>query len=103
MMDRVTHCADACTCLVGSGDQAQRMRWRTPWPVFRADTMPAALLLQMLAQQHAGARIEQAHVHQVPLHIDLAADPARRRTVISRVNFNTAIDMDCPFSILVVA
>ena len=33
---------------------------------------------QVFAQQHAGARIKQAHVHRIPLHIDLATDPAGR-------------------------
>ena len=50
-----------------------------------------------------GARIKQAHVHHVPLHIDLATDPARRRTIIGRFNFNTTIDMDRALSVLVIA
>ena len=103
MMNRVAHRADAGARFVGSRDQAQRMRWRAPRPIFRPDTMPTAFLLEMFAKQHAGARVEQAHVHQVPLHIDLAADPAGRRTIVGCVNLNAAIDVNRPLSILVVA
>ena len=78
------------------------MRRRAPGPIFVADTMRAAFLLEMFAQQPPGARIEQAHIHRVPLHVDLAADPARRRTIVGRVDFNTAIDMNRPFSVLVI-
>ncbi len=102
MMNRVAHGAYAGARLIGPRQQPQCVQWRAPWAVFRADAMPAAFLLQMLAQQHAGARIEQAHVHQVPLHIDLATDPAGRRAIVGRFHFDTAIDMNRPLSILVI-
>ena len=56
--------------------QLMRMLRRTPRAVGIADTVPAALLAQVLAQQLAGARIEQPNVHRVPLHMDLTPDPA---------------------------
>jgi hypothetical protein len=46
---------------VGSRQKAQRMRRRAPVAIFVADTMRAARLLEMLPQQRAVARIEQAH------------------------------------------
>jgi len=83
--------------------QAHRVRRCAPWAVLSADAMPATFLLQMLTQQNAGARIEQAHVHRIPLHIDLAADPSRRRSVVSSFHFHTAIQMNSPLSVLVIA
>ena len=41
----------------------------------------------------AGFRIEQAHVEIRPLHLDALADPARRRRVVRRLDFDTAIEM----------
>ena len=79
------------------------MWWRAPRTVRIADAVAAALLSQMLAQQLAGARIEQAHEHRVPLHMHLAADPTRRRSVVSRLHFNTAIQMNRALAVLVVA
>ena len=65
--------------------------------------MAAALAAQMLAQQHAGARIEQTHEHRVPLHMDLPPDPARRCSIVSRFDFDAAIEMNRALAILVVA
>ena len=67
------------------------------------DAMPAALLAQVLAQQLAGERIEQADVRGVPLHSHTAADPARRRAVVGRFDFDAAIQMHRAFAVLVVA
>src|SRR5579863_1811215 len=103
LMDHVADSADVLSCLVGSLQQAQRMRRRAPGAIFVADTMRAALLLDVFAQQLAGARIEQAHIHRIPLHIDQPTDPARRRAIVGRVDFNTAIDMDRSLSVLVIA
>jgi hypothetical protein len=55
--------------------------------------MPAALLAEMLAQQLASARIEQPHIHRVPLHMDLATDPAGRRAVVSGFDLDAAIEV----------
>ena len=71
--------------------------------VLIADAMSATLLPQMLAQQLAGARIDQPHVHRVPLHVDLPPDPARRRAVVSSFNFDAAIQMNGALAILVIA
>jgi diadenosine tetraphosphate (Ap4A) HIT family hydrolase len=53
-----------------------------------ADAMSATFLTKMLAQQLAGERIEQAHIHRVPLHIDLAPEPAWRRSVVAPSGFS---------------
>src|ERR1039457_4510438 len=65
--------------------------------------MSATLLPQMLAQQLAGARIDQSHVHRVPLHVDLPPDPARRCAVVSSINLDAAIHMNDALTVLVVA
>ena len=39
----------------------------------------------------------------VPLHTDAAADPARRRTIVSRFDFYTAIQVHRAFTVLVIA
>src|ERR1017187_5028360 len=57
----------------------------------------------MLAQRLTGAGIKQTHEHRVPLHIDLTADPARRRAVVSSFHFDAAVQMNRALAILVVA
>ena len=65
--------------------------------------MPAALCAQMLAQQHPGVRIEQAHMQAIPLHADHSSDPSRRRAVICRFDFDTSIEMYSALAVLVIA
>jgi hypothetical protein len=65
--------------------------------------MPTTLAAQMLAQQLTGAGIKQTHEHRVPLHVDLPPDPARRRSIVSRINLDATIDMHRALAILVVA
>src|SRR5271163_4217064 len=79
------------------------MDWCALRAVRIADAMSAALLPKMLAQQLAGARIKQTHIHRVPLHMDPTPDPARRRSVISRLNLDASIQMNGALAILVVA
>jgi hypothetical protein len=67
------------------------------------DAVCATLLAQMLAQQLAGMRIEQAHEHRVPLHMDLAPDPTRQRSIVSRLNLDAAIQVNRALAVLVVA
>jgi hypothetical protein len=57
--------------------------------------MVAALTTQLLTQQLTLARIEQTHAPAVPLDLNLSADPARRRAVVSGFYFHTAIQMNC--------
>ncbi len=65
--------------------------------------MPAARLAQVLAQQLAGLRIEEPHVHAVPLHLDALADPAGRRAVVRGVDFDAAVEMHGALAVPVVA
>src|SRR5208282_515274 len=51
------------------------------------NAIPAALLAHMFAQQLPGLGIEQADIQLIPLHAQQAADPARRRAVVSGFAF----------------
>jgi hypothetical protein len=53
--------------------------------------MSARLLAQMLAQQLPGTRIEQPQEHRVPMHVDLASDPATRRSALGRFDIDATI------------
>ena len=57
----------------------------------------------MLTQQLAGARVEEADVDVVPLHVDAAADPAGRRRVVGRGDFDATVEMHGAAAVLVVA
>ena len=94
--------ADAGSSFVSPRQQLLDSEWCTPWTVLIADAVRAALLSQMLAQQLSGPRIEQAHEQPVPLHQHLAPDPSRRRSVVGRLNLDTAIQVNRASAVLVV-
>src|ERR1035438_3358263 len=102
MVDRVADGADVGACFTSARQQLMRVLWRALRAVLIADAMTTTLLPQMFAQQLAAARIEQPHIHRVPLHVDLAADPARRRTIVSSIHLHAAIHMNGALAILVV-
>jgi hypothetical protein len=60
------------------------------------DPMPGAWRAKMLAQQLAGVRVDQPDMQVVPLHVDVAADPAGRCAVVRRLDLDAAIEMDRP-------
>jgi len=65
--------------------------------------MPAARGAHELAQQLAGLRREQPDVEDVPLHVDLAANPARRRAVVGGLDFDAAVQVGRADALPVVA
>ena len=87
--------ARASSCCVPSGVRRGRssswMRWRP------------RCLAQVLAQQLAGLRIEQADVLTIPLHLHAPADPARRRAVVGGFDFHAAVQMNRALAVLVIA
>src|SRR5208282_5854738 len=95
--------ADIGSRLVGTSQQLKQRRRRTTRPIRIADAMSARLATQMLAQQLTGAGIKKTHEHRVPLHVDVSTYPARRRSIVSRVNLDATIDMHRALAILVVA
>jgi hypothetical protein len=56
--------------------------------------MPPAQRPHMLTEQLTGGGIEQADEEVVRLHVGAPTDPARRRAVVRRVDFHTAIEVD---------
>ena len=64
---------------------------------------PADGVAAVLAQELAGARIQQADVAGVPLHSDLLAEPAGRRAVVGGVDLDAIVQMQGAPAELVVA
>lgn len=102
-MDGIRDSADVGSRLVRTCQQLKQRRRRTTRTIRIADTVSARLATQMLAQQLTGAGIKKTHEHRVPLHLDVSTYPARRRSIVSRVNLDATIDMHRALAILVVA
>ena len=85
---------DGRTRAMGRVQQRQRFRRRAMRPVGVVDAMPATACPYMLAEQLPGLRIEHADLQIVPLHVDVAPNPARRGCVIRGVDFDAAVEMD---------
>src|SRR5688572_25055283 len=65
--------------------------------------MPPPLLADVLAQELMRFRLENADVEFIPLHMDKPSDPAGRRTVVGRFDFDTTVQMHTTFAVLVIA
>src|SRR2546428_9347160 len=102
VMDLFTERADVNSGTIRARQQLRRCKRRLLGIVFRTDAMPAALLPDMLAQKLVGSGIENADVKGIPLNIDELPDPARRNAVIGCIDFDTPIQMNGAFSVLVV-
>src|SRR3954453_9127697 len=63
--------------------------------------MPATLLAAVFAQQLPGTGIQHPHDVAVPLHFHATADPAWRRTVVSGIDFDAAIQVHAPVAKLI--
>ena len=83
--------------------QRQRRRRRPRGSVLVVDPIPAAAGAQMLAQELAGRRRQQADVEIVPLHLHALPEPPGRRAVIRGLDFDAAIEMDGAVAEVVVA
>ena len=62
--------------------------------VLVVNLVPAAARAQMLPQQLAGLRRQQADVEIVPLHLHALSEPAGGRAVVRALDFDAAIEMD---------
>ena len=65
--------------------------------------MPAARLAPMFPEQGPGGEIEKPDVEVVPLHSDLATEPAGRGRVVGASHFDAAVEMHGALAVLVVA
>ena len=102
-VDVVTDGGDGRTGPLAGGEQGEGLRRGAGGPVRVRDAMPAPWRTQVLADELAGARVEQPDVGVVPLHVDAAADPAGRRTVVGRRDLDAAVQMQVAAAVLVVA
>ena len=66
-VDVVADGGDGRTGALGGGEQGESLRWDAGGPVVVGDAMPPPLGAQVLTQQLAGARVEEADVDVVPL------------------------------------
>ena len=78
-MDGCAKCADMLAGCGGAREQMHHSRRRSRRTVFIFDAMAAALLPEVLAEQLAGLRIQNANEESVPLHVHALADVARRQ------------------------
>ena len=58
---------------------------------------------EMFAQQLAGNGVQQTNMRGIPLHLNMASDPAWRRAVIGGLHFHTAIQVHGALAVLVTA
>ncbi len=82
--------------------ELQRRRRRLGRTIRRMDRAPSSRFLAMLAQQLAGARIEQAHQARVPLDRHLSTQPAGRCSVVRGVDLHASVEVDCARAVAVV-
>ena len=101
--DVVTHGGDGGAGPLGGGEQSEGLRRGAGGPVRVGDAMPAPWRTQVLAEELAGAGVEQPDVDVVPLYVDAAADPAGRRAVLGRRDLDAAVQMHGAAAGLVVA
>lgn len=66
------------------------------------NAVASALLPQVLAQQLTVERIDHPHMRGIPLHVNPASDPARRRAVVGGLDFDVAVQMHGPLAIEVI-
>src|SRR5271165_1403540 len=102
-MDGIAERADMESGSTRSPQQLRGAQWRPLGAVLGLDAIPASLLAQVFAQQLPGLGIQQADIQVIPLHPDLAPDPARRRAVVSGFDLDAAVQMHDAFAVLVIA
>ena len=76
------------------GEQGDRLRRRALGPIGVGDAMPAARRAHMFAQELPARRIEEPHVQRRSTARALATDPAGRRAVVGRFDFDAAVEVD---------
>src|ERR1700722_5798824 len=67
------------------------------------NAVASALLPQVLTQQLPAERIDQPHMRGIPLHVNPAPDPARRRAIVGGLDFDATVQMHGSLAIEVIA
>ena len=73
--------------------ERDRLRGRALRTIGVGDAMPAARRASVLAQELPSRGIQQPDRDVTPLHVHIATDPAGRRAVVGRVDFDTAVEV----------
>ena len=102
-VDVVAEGADLRAGALGGREQGEGLPRGAGGAVVVGDAMPAPRRAQVLAEELAGAGVEQADVEVAPLDVDAAADPARRRAVVGGGDLDAAVEMHGAVAVLVVA
>ena len=103
LVQSLTQRADVRSGGGGTVQEPLRAGRSSPGTVFVFDPMAAALLAQVLPQQLAGERIDQADLRRVSLHLNAAPDPAGRCAIVGRFHCDAAIQVHRALGVLVVA
>ena len=102
-MDVVTDRAHRRASALARGEEGERLGRGARRAVGGVDLMPAARHPQMLAEQLARPGVEHPAGRPVPLDVDAPAEPPRRDAVEGGLDFDAAIEVDGPDTVLVVA
>ena len=102
-VDVVADGGDGGAGALGGGEQGEGLARGAGGSVGVGDAMPAPWRAEVLAEELAGARVEQSDLGTVPLHVDAAADPAGRRAVVGGCDLDAAVEMHGAAAVFVVA
>ena len=103
LVDVRAECADRRPRGVRGGEERDGLGRRARRPIRLGDAMPPARRAAMLAHELARRGIEEPHRDVRPLHLELPTDPAQRRAVVGRLDFDAAVEVHGPHAVAVVA
>src|SRR5438445_3953468 len=103
LIDQLAELADLGSGVFGAPQELRRAQRHFLGVVFLLDAISTAFLAQVLAKKLVCTGMQDAHVQRIPLHFDTSSDPSRRQAVISRLHLHATVQMNDPFSVLVIA
>jgi hypothetical protein len=102
VIDQLAELADLGSGVFGPPQELHRAQRHFRGVIFLLDTVPAAFLAQVLAEELVGVRMQDPHVQCVPLHLHGPPDPPGWQAVIGRLDFDATVQMHHALSVLVV-
>lgn len=103
LLDALAQRADVLASYSSALEQLLDLRRRARTAVLRWHAEVTVLRAQMLAQQHAGLRVDDAHAARIPPDVHVAVNPAGRRCVVGLRHLDAAIEVHGAHAVLVVA